>query len=229
MGFISNLSFTLPNGSTEELVTNSVFEVLPNKALNGVGTLNGIVLADQGSTFNVGLPTSVFNVTGNASLSGSINMRLNGTASSELAAQTFTIGNSATLNVTNIGGGLINGATFTLFNQGVSGFASVTLPPTDPTGTSTYVWANNLASSGTITLTSGGVVAAPTIHFSVSGQTLTLSWSAADLGDTLQMQTNPLNVGLSTNWVTVPGSASVTSENITIGSSNQAVFFRLVQ
>jgi autotransporter-associated beta strand protein len=214
--------------TNEVLVTNSIVESLSGQTIAGIGTLNGFLLQDSGSTFNVGLPTGAFNVTSNANLSGAVNMNLSGNTSSELVSPSITI-NSATLVVTNVGLGLTNGVTFTLFNHPVTGFASVTLPPTDPTGTTNYVWANNLSSNGTITLTSGGLVAVtarPTIGFSHSGNSLSLSWSTS--GFTLQMQTNAPNVGLSTNWVNVPGSTSITSTNITINPTN-ATFFQLVQ
>ena len=229
MGYVSNLTTPLPDGSTNELVTNSVFEVVSGHTLEGVGTLDGILQADSGSTFNIGLPTGAFNVTSNASLSGAITMSLNGNASSELLSPAFTVNPSATLLVTNVGAGLINGTTFTLFNHPVS-FANgnVTLPPTDPTGTTSYIWTNNLASNGTITLTSGGLPpAVPPIAVSISGKTLTLSWGAT--GYTLQMQTNSLSVGISTNWVSVPGSTSLTGTNITINPSTPSAFFRLTQ
>ncbi|MGH8025053.1 MAG: beta strand repeat-containing protein, partial [Limisphaerales bacterium] len=197
MGYVSNLSYTLDNGATQEVIIDSTYEVVTNQILAGVGTLKGILQADPGSTFNVGLPTGAFNVTSSASLSGAIVMSLDGSSSSELIANGINIGSTASLLVTNVGTGLANGATFTLFNGPVSGFASVTLPATDPTGTTNYAWADNLDKNGTITLTSGGVIPAPpAIHFSLSGRTLTLSWSAADLGDTLQMQTNSISVGL---------------------------------
>lgn len=229
MGYVSNLTTPLPDGSTNELVTNSIFEVVSGQTLEGVGTLNGILQADSGSTFNIGLPTGAFNVTSNASLSGAITMSLKGNASSELVAPAITVNASATLLVTNAGPGLINGTTFTLFDHPVS-FAdgTVTLPPTDPTGTTNYVWANNLASNGTITLTSGGLPpGVPPIAVSISGKTLTLSWSSS--GYTLQMQTNSLSVGISTNWVSIPGSSAITSTNITINPSTPSAFFRLTQ
>jgi hypothetical protein len=65
------------------------------------------------------------------------------------------------------------------------------------------------------------------ITFSVSGNTLNLNWPANYLGWILQNQTNSLNVGLNTNWTDMPGSASVTSTNITIIPVNPTVFFRL--
>jgi hypothetical protein len=90
------------------------------------------------------------------------------------------INGTATLSVTNIGPGIIQGATFKLFNHPVSGFGSVTLPAKDPTGTTNYIWQNFLAVDGSITLTNGGlvVVAAKPAKFtsiSVSGVTLTVT------------------------------------------------------
>jgi len=62
---------------------------------------------------------------------------------------------------------------------------------------------------------------------SVSGNVLTLSWPSDHLGWKLQVQTNGLNIGLGTNWVTVPGSENVISTNITINPANGSVFYRL--
>ena len=66
------------------------------------------------------------------------------------------------------------------------------------------------------------------ISTSVSGNTLTLSWPTDHLGWHLQIQTNSVTVGLNTNWVTLPGSDTVTSTNLTIDPANGSVFYRLV-
>lgn len=231
MGYVSNEYDQNDNLTNSFLVTNSIFEVISGQTLAGIGTLNGLLLQDSGSTFNVGLPTGVFTVTSNANLSGNITMDLDSTdspANSELVAQSFTV-NSANLTVNNIGPGLVNGATFQLFNQAVSGL-SVTLPATDPTDTTNYNWTDNISVNGSITLTSGGLPGPPpTISASVNGHTLTLSWPVADLGYFLQIQTNSLSKGLSTNWVNVPNSQSVTSTNFTLVPTNPCVFFRLMQ
>jgi hypothetical protein len=62
----------------------------------------------------------------------------------------------------------------------------------------------------------------------VSGNTIALSWPADHLGWQLQVQTNAPGSGLGTNWVTLPGSESVTSTNITINPANGSVFYRLI-
>ena len=59
------------------------------------------------------------------------------------------------------------------------------------------------------------------------GATLNVAWPATHLGWTLQAQTNSLATGLSTNWVDVAGTASVTSTNMPIVPANPAVFYRL--
>jgi hypothetical protein len=62
----------------------------------------------------------------------------------------------------------------------------------------------------------------------VTNNTLALSWPADHLGWHLQVQTNAPGAGLGTNWVTLPGSESVTGANITINPANGAVFYRLI-
>jgi hypothetical protein len=66
------------------------------------------------------------------------------------------------------------------------------------------------------------------ITASLSGSALTLSWLADHLGWRLQVQTNALSGGLSTNWVTVSGSDLVTSTNLPVNPGNGAVFYRMV-
>ena len=65
------------------------------------------------------------------------------------------------------------------------------------------------------------------ITMSVSGGTLTLSWPASHLGWILQSQTNSLSVGISTNWVDVPGSEASTEAYIPLDPEVPAAFYRL--
>ncbi len=55
-----------------------------------------------------------------------------------------------------------------------------------------------------------------------------LSWPQDHLGWRLQIQTNDLSAGLSTNWATVENSINVISTNILINPTNGGVFLRLV-
>ena len=68
----------------------------------------------------------------------------------------------------------------------------------------------------------------PLLTSGVSGSTLNLSWVGDYKGYRLQVQTNDLNTGLSSNWVTVPGSTAVTATNIIISPSKASEFYRLV-
>jgi polygalacturonase len=66
------------------------------------------------------------------------------------------------------------------------------------------------------------------LDFQISANQLQLSWPQDHLGWLLQIQTNDLNTGLSTNWVTVPNSANVNMTNFPIIPANDSVFFRLI-
>jgi hypothetical protein len=202
-----------------------------NGFLGGTGSLASPLTVVPGGTLAPGAPFGTFTVNNNVTLGGGTLVQLSGTTNGELAVTgTLTVG--GTLVVTNVGADLVNGTTFKLFNQAVSGFTSVTLPAQDPTHTKTYTWNNNLTANGTIQLASGGstgVNSNPTnIVSSVSGSTLTLSWPSDHIGWTLQAQTNSLNTGLSNNWISVPGSTTVDSVAIPLDAKNGAVFYRLV-
>ena len=56
---------------------------------------------------------------------------------------------------------------------------------------------------------------------------LTLSWPASYLGWSLQAQTNNLDKGISTNWVTIPGSETNTSVVVPLNPANPTVFYRM--
>jgi hypothetical protein len=67
----------------------------------------------------------------------------------------------------------------------------------------------------------------PVIGFVTGAGQIQLDWPADHLGWKLQMQTNSLNVGLGTNWVSISGSQNITSTNITINPASGSVFYRL--
>jgi hypothetical protein len=67
--------------------------------------------------------------------------------------------------------------------------------------------------------------AAPPLAFAINGPQINLSWPATHTGWTLQAQTNSLALGLSSNWVSVPGSTLTNQMFISRGAGS--VFFRL--
>jgi hypothetical protein len=64
------------------------------------------------------------------------------------------------------------------------------------------------------------------LTFSVSGDQLNLSWPSNYIGWLLQ--SNSLGLALSNDWVTLPGSASTDSVQITISPEATSIFYRLM-
>jgi autotransporter-associated beta strand protein len=209
---------------------NTTNGFITNQFITGSGTLKGNLVSTSGRV-NPGDGIGTLSVTGNASLSGgSMTMEINMTnanVNDELSVSGTINLTGCALTVTNIGPTLKNGTTFQLFNKGITGPSTLTLPGAP------YVWVTNLTANGSITLTSGGVnAAAGKLQASVTGggTTLSLNWPT-NLGWTLMVQTNRLSSGLSgvkSDWAAVPGSTAVTTTNIAIVKTNPTTFYRLV-
>lgn len=236
---LANDSAASPNTSAFELrssgallditgLSASTLNLGSSQMLTGSGTVRGNVVAPAGSTLNVGYPTGWLTVTTNLEIGGAVNSTLNRTNainSSGLAAQTFTIDPTATLTVTNAGPAFQGGEVFHLFNQPVTGFASITLPAI----ASPLSWNNRIAVDGTIAVLGSLVnTNATSLTSSWSGQVLTLSWPADHTGWRLQAQTNSTGSGLGTNWVDLTGASTTNQIAIPVNARNGAVFFRLV-
>jgi hypothetical protein len=131
----------------------------------------------------------------------------------------------STLTLSNLGStNFVAGDTFTLFSTPISGaFSTVNLPALP----ANLAWSNKLAVNGTLAVVSTGV-SPVTLTNTLVGSTLTLSWPVGQ-GWLLEWQTNGLNKGLNTNWVTVPGSSSMSTTNIAVDKSMPTVFYRLKQ
>lgn len=84
-----------------------------------------------------------------------------------------------------------------------------------------------IAGSGSLLVPSAIATNPTNITFSVSGNTLSLSWPEDHLGWILQEQTNDLSSGLGANWVDIAGTESITSTNITVDPAIPAAFYRL--
>lgn len=196
------------------------------QTLSGFGTVKGNLSQATGSTINIGL--GLLNVTNAATFSGAVNLVINRTNSinaSEIVASSFVINSSATLTITNVGPALQGGEVFHLFNQPVSGFASVTLPVIS----SPLAWTNKLAIDGTLAVLGSLVnTNATSLTNTFSGGSLKLSWPADHIGWHLQAQTNSLGAGLGTNWVDVANTSTTNQVTIPVSPANGSVFFRLI-
>lgn len=209
---------------------------IANQTLTGGGTIlgsvnatgNGIATINPGDSIGTLTINNALTLAGNSVLTMELNRTNTGATSDMISAGSITA--NGTLNVTNLGPNLVNGDTFKLFNQPVTGFTAINLPATDSTGTNVYAWNNNIAVDGTIQLVSGGaspVNTTPTnIVFQATNGQLTLSWPADHTGWHLQMQTNGLNS--TSPWVNVPGAETTNLVIVPVNTANRSVFFRMV-
>ena len=130
-----------------------------------------------------------------------------------------------------MGPGLQVGDTFQLFPGANTSFTSIILQTNDPVNNLKYTWNNNVANNGQISVATVTYLINPTptnIVTRLSGASgLVLSWPADHTGWTLQVQTNNLSTGISTNWVSVPGSAAVDAITNSMIRTNVSVFYRL--
>ena len=247
MGYVSNeldISLTVTN---QLLVTDGKLEIYSTTSFGNVQTLGGVgsilatsVTTDSGTIINPGLPTGVLSVNNGITINGStVNFNLNNTNSptcSEISAGGAIVLSGANLVVTNTGGDLITGDVYPLFNKAVTGTFTLSLPAQNAAATITYVYQTNLVAAGsspagTIKVLAGASAIAnysTNITATVSGSTLTVAWPSTHLGWELAIQTNSIQTGLSGNWVTNFGTASVTSTNFAIDTKNGSVFYRLV-
>jgi autotransporter-associated beta strand protein len=126
-----------------------------------------------------------------------------------------------TLHLANISGNLAGGNSFKLFDaasssgnfSGISGSPGAGLD-----------WKFN-PTNGVLTIYS---TIPASLAFGVTTNTLNISWPADHVGWTLQCQTNDLNTGLGTNWVSVPDSADGTQFTVPLDAGNSSVFYRLI-
>ena len=227
-GSISNsIAFDIASGAIFDVSGAPGFVVQPAQTLKGNGTVNGSVTVNGTLAPGTSVGTLTFN--NDLAVNGNLVFELNKSLapSNDLAfvTGTLTTSGTGTLTVNNLGPALVMGDKFTLFNQPLPGGNAITIVP--PNG---VTFTNTLEVDGSIqvlTATSAAASYPTNITTRVSGRTLTISWPATHLGWILQSQTNPLIVGLATNWVDIVGTTSVTSTNLTINPAMPTAFFRL--
>jgi autotransporter-associated beta strand protein len=206
-------------GRTDQTLTLAV-----GQTLKGGGSVKGNLNAQPGSMINPGDTIGLLNVQGNVVLNGGLILELNRTnvpAADELVSTAGTITGGGALTVTNLGSPLQAGDKFQLFNQSVSGFATLNLPLLG----AGLGWANNLGQNGTLAVVS---TEAPMLTSQLTtGNSLSLTWPAGHSGWRLQAQTNNVSQGLGTNWSDVPGSTLTNQMTIPINKTDGSVFYRL--
>jgi cellulose 1,4-beta-cellobiosidase len=131
----------------------------------------------------------------------------------------------------NLKRGTVNGTYPTVY----SGLATTNYLDTNVTNAVTYYYVVSALGAGGESSNSPSVSAVPlpsnrptNITSQVVGNQLQLSWPQDHLGWRLQIQTNSLSTGLSTNWATVNNSTNMNSINLPIVPTNGSVFLQLI-
>jgi hypothetical protein len=225
--FSNSTKIAVAGGATLDVTPRSdgSLNLTSGQTLGGSGTVNGTLVAGAGSIIAPGSSVGTLTVANNITLGGGMSMELNRSLSpnsDRLVSTSGTITGGGTLTVTNSGPALQAGDTFQLFLVGVSGIAA-NLPATDPANGRSYTWQNNLAANGSIKVLTSTVIQPPVLTNSVSGNSITFSWSGPFK---LQAQTNRLSVGVSGNWTDYPG-GNTSPVIVSISATNPSVFFRL--
>ena len=208
---ISGTGSVIQNGSGTLTLDGANTYTGPTTVSNGTLVVNSVSgdLNLSGGTLAPGNVSSVgtLNVSGNLTISsGTLLASLNKSLSpsNSLVSVAGAINYSGgTLKLLNFGPGLAVGDKFTIFNKSITGGNAITI--TSPG----FTVANNLAADGSITVAS---VAPPEMghnHRDTFGRTVEpVVANRLDGASDSQFQTSPLTTGLSTNWVTIPGTSN---------------------
>lgn len=210
------------NGS----LANGAVSVAPGATLGGTGIIGGAAIV-QG-TLAPGNSVGTLTLNSGLTLFGNLAIEVDKSLSPAndvcVVSGILTNGGTGIITVTNLGADLVLGDSFPLFSQPVLNGSALTIASSPGAG---LAWTNKLAVDGSI-----AVVAVPTIApdptnitFSVSGNTLSLTWPGSHLG--WLAQSNSVSVADANAWFDITGSDSVTNLAITINPSLPNVFYRL--
>jgi len=197
-----------------------------NGTLTGTETVLGPVTINSGGTLSPGSPLGAMTIDNSLTLQpgSSTVIYLNpatGTGSQIVGLSSITC--AGTLIVSNQSGAFGGGQSYPIFMAAsYSGAFTRITPPTPGPG---LAWdTTSLASQGILRVISTNTT---TITAQLSGNQVSLAWPADHAGWLLQTQTNLPGAGLTTNWVTVPGSNLTNLLNLAINPAVGSVFYRL--
>jgi autotransporter-associated beta strand protein len=223
-------SITLASGAILDISGRSdgTLTLTGNQVLYGNGTNTGSLTVGPGAVVSPGINSvGALTVTNVVTLQGTTAMDLvsPGTCDQIRGASAINYGGTLSLSFTN--GTLHGGDNFRLFSAGsYNGSFSGISPLTPGPGLG---WNTSLLNVSGILAVAQLVNTTPTnIVYSRTGNSLDLSWPPDHIGWYLQVQTNAPTGGLSSNWVTVPGSSTTNHVILTINPANGSVFSRLV-
>jgi autotransporter-associated beta strand protein len=195
--------------------------------LGGSGTIAGPVAVLAGGTVSPGTSIGVMTINNSLTLSGSTIMELNAaTGTNDVIRGLTSVTYGGTLVLSNPSGTIGATHAFKLFSASSYQGAFAALTPAAP-GPGLAWNTNTLAIDGTLRILS----TVPTTLLATRatpGAPLTLSWPADHIGWRLQIQTNSIAVGLSTNWVDVPNSILTNQITVTIHPNIDCAFYRLI-
>jgi autotransporter-associated beta strand protein len=197
------------------------------QVLAGNGTVLGALNVGTFATVSPGIGgVGALTITNQVVLGGTTLMDL-ASATNDVLKTSSSIAYGGTLSLSFTNGTLHPGDNFKLFSAGAynGSFANIT-PTTPGPGLG---WNTSLLNVSGILAVAQTVNTTPTnIVWSLTGNSLELSWPADHIGWYLQVQTNAPTVGLTSNWVTVPGSSTTNRVALTVDPANGSVFSRLV-
>ena len=233
---VTNVGSTLVNGTTFKLFSKAVTGFsstnLPTGGSgyvwnNTLSTDGSITLVSGGISANAYLSSITLSPAGALSPGYASNVLNYATTESYSATPTVTVVN-ADLTATNR---LVYNNTTNLLASGV---ASSPLTLNANPAITNVVKVNVTAQDGvtvlsyTINIKQLPSQTVPFLTNSVSGGVMSFNWPADHTGWSLQVQTNALNIGLTTNWATVPGSTSTNAASAVMSLTNGSVFYRLI-
>lgn len=221
---------TLAAGGTLDTSTKgtSGLTLASGQTLAGTGTIDGSLTVAPGSTLSAGTSIGTLTVTNVLTLQGTNVAEVNtGASPSSDLVNAGVVLYGGTLVVNNLGPALAVGNSFKLFNaQAYAGAFAAIIPDKPGEG---LAWdTDSLAVDGTLKVKSAVSLVPTPIVVEVTAGGLDLSWPATHIGWRLEAQTNSLAVGLSNNWVIVPGSETTNKVSIPYDTNPASVFFRLV-
>lgn len=193
--------------------------------LAGTGTIQAPVVVTAAGSLAPGVNgIGTLTIQSELALSGVTYIEVNraaGTADRVTGLSSISYG--GVLVVTNLAGLLNVGDSFVIFEAGsaTGDFQSIVGSPGPG-----LAWQFNPA-TGRLTVVAAPPVGPVGLSQGLQGDNLTLHWPDSHLGWILQVQTNPLHVGLSTNWVDLPGSHLTNRFVLPLDPNAGSIFLRL--